>query len=223
LSQVSDRQRFGVAELQGNRIVRLVEKPEVPPSDLALVGVYLFDASIFKAVHEIQPSGRNELEITDAIQYLVDHGYTVDPHVIDGWWKDTGKPEDVLEANRMMLEYIEHRVAGQVDSTSNISGRVVIEEGAVVVGSIIRGPVVIASDAQIINSYIGPFSSISKSVVIKNSEIENSIILEGAHIVDISTRIDSSLVGKNARLSSVASKPRALSFVVGDNSRIQLS
>ncbi|QQE79201.1 glucose-1-phosphate thymidylyltransferase [Alicyclobacillus sp. SO9] len=222
LSRVPDPQRFGVAELDGDRILRLVEKPKVPQSDLALVGVYLFDSSIFHAVNQIKPSWRNELEITDAIQYLIEHDYQVDSHIIDGWWKDTGKPEDVLEANRMMLEYVEGSIHGTVDESSSISGRVVVEESAQISRSVIRGPVIIASGAKIQNAYIGPFTSVSREVTIENSEVENSIILEGTQIVDISTRIDSSLIGKNVRLNRGKQKPKALNFVLGDNSSVEI-
>lgn len=222
LSRVPDPQRFGVAELDGERIIRLVEKPKVPPSDLALVGVYLFDSSIFKAVHEIHPSWRNELEITDAIQYLVDHNYLVDAHVIDGWWKDTGKPEDVLEANRMMLETIASTIKGSVDELSFVSGRVSIGEGVQVTNSVIRGPAIIADGAKIENAYIGPFTSISQNAIVRSSEIENSIVLEGTEILDIPARIDNSLIGKNVRLQRGSEKPRALNFVLGDNSRVDV-
>jgi glucose-1-phosphate thymidylyltransferase len=222
LSRVPDPQRFGVAELDGDRIVRLVEKPQVPPSDLALVGVYLFDSSIFKAVSEIRPSWRNELEITDAIQYLVDNNYKVASHIIDGWWKDTGKPEDVLEANRMMLESVSLSIDGTVDEASTVSGRVSIDEGAQVINSVIRGPVMIASGSRVENAYIGPFTSISRNVTIENSEIENSIVLEGTEIVDIQARIDNSLIGKNVRIHRRQVKPKALNFVLGDNSRVDV-
>lgn len=222
LSKVDDPQRFGVAELNGDRVVHLVEKPKVPPSDLALVGVYLFDNSIFKAVNEIKPSWRNELEITDAIQYLIDQNYKVDSHVIDGWWKDTGKPEDVLEANRMMLEYIDESSKANAIEGSDITGRVNIAEGATVINSTIRGPVIIGKGAKIENAYIGPFTAISEAVVVKNSEIENSIVLEGTEIMDIHTRIDNSLIGKNAKLFHRTTKPKALNFVIGDNSRVDL-
>lgn len=222
LSRVPDPQRFGVAELVDGHVVRLIEKPEVPVSDLALVGVYLFDGKIMEAVKAIQPSARHELEITDAIQYLVDHGSVVESHIIDGWWKDTGKPEDVLEANRMMLEYIDTSIQGEVDAPSEIFGRAVICAGARIVNSTIRGPVMIAAGAQIVNAYVGPFTSISKGVQIYNSEVENSIILEDTRIEDIPTRIDSSLIGKNVRIVHVEKRPRALHFVLGDNSQAQL-
>ncbi len=222
LSRVPDPQRFGVAELQDGRVVNLVEKPKEPKSDLALVGVYLFDRHIFKAVNEIQPSWRNELEITDAIQYLVDHGYRVDAHVIDGWWKDTGKPEDVIEANRMMLEYIGSRVDGVVDESSAIIGRAIIEAGAEITNSTIRGPVIIGKGAKISNTYVGPFTSISEGVRIIGSEIENSIVLQDTQIEDIPTRIDNSLIGKNVQIHRIADRPRALTFVLGDNSRAEV-
>lgn len=222
LSKVPDPQRFGVAEMEDGQIKRLIEKPEVPPSDLALVGVYLFDKCIFRAVHDIQPSARGELEITDAIQYLIDHGCRVEAHVIDGWWKDTGKPEDMLEANRMMVEGIVSSVQGDVDGTSQIFGRAVIAAGAVIENSTVRGPVVIAKGAHIKDSYIGPFTSISQGVKITGSEVENSIILQDTVIDRIPTRIDSSLIGKNVHISQVAEHPKALTFVLGDNCRAEV-
>lgn len=222
LSRVPDPQRFGVAEIEDGQIKRLIEKPKVPPSDLALVGVYLFDRYIFKAVNEIAPSARGELEITDAIQYLIDHGYRVAAHIIDGWWKDTGKPEDMLEANRMMVEGIAASVHGEVDSASQILGRAVIEVGAVIENSTVRGPVVIGRGAHIKDSYIGPFTSISEGVRITGSEVENSIILQDTVIDRIPTRIDSSLIGKNVHIGQVQARPKALTFVLGDNSRAEV-
>ncbi len=219
LSRVPDPQRFGVAELENGRVVRLIEKPDVPPSDLALVGVYLFDKNIFTAVNAIKPSRRNELEITDAIQYLVDHEFVVDSHVIEGWWKDTGKPEDVLEANRMMLEYIDSDVRGTVDEESQIFGRAVVAPDAEIINSIIRGPVMIGQGARIVDSYIGPFTAISERVQVLGSEVENSIVLQDTIIDQIPTRIDSSLIGKNVRIARIADRPKALNFVLGDNSR----
>ncbi len=222
LSHVDEPQRFGVVELDGERVVKLIEKPKIPPSDLALVGVYLFDSNIFKAVNKIEPSWRNELEITDAIQYLVDYGYNVESHIIDGWWKDTGKPEDVLEANRMMLEAIDTDIKGFVDEDSKVIGRAVIENEVQIINSIIRGPVVIANGTKIVNSYVGPFTSLSNGVCITASEIENSIVLQDTHISNIATRIDNSLLGKNVRLNRIAERPRALNFVLGDNSTAEV-
>lgn len=218
LSHVPEPERFGVAEIEDGVVVRLVEKPKVPPSDLALVGVYLFDRHIFRAVNEIRPSWRNELEITDAIQHLIDHGFNVESHIIDGWWKDTGKPEDVLEANRMMLEFIQPEVLGSVDHDSRISGRVKIEAGAEVVNSIIRGPAIVGPGARIVNAYIGPFTSISAGVRITDSEIENSIVLQDTIVHGIPSRIDNSLIGKNVRIARIAERPKALNFILGDNS-----
>ncbi|KUO94905.1 glucose-1-phosphate thymidylyltransferase [Ferroacidibacillus organovorans] len=222
LSRVPNPQRFGVAEIQGGQVTRLIEKPKVPPSDLALVGVYLFDRSIFRAVNEIAPSARGELEITDAIQHLIDHGYRVEAHIIDGWWKDTGKPEDMLEANRMMVENIMPSCDGTVDQHSQVIGRACIASGAVIENSVIRGPVVIGANAVIRNSYIGPFTSISEGVRIEGSELENSIILQDTVIEHIPTRIDSSLIGKNVHISKVIERPKALTFVLGDNSRAEV-
>ncbi|MDA8233299.1 MAG: glucose-1-phosphate thymidylyltransferase [Clostridia bacterium] len=222
LSEVEEPQRFGVAELRDGKIIRLVEKPKIPPSNLALVGVYLFNKNIFKAVNNIKPSWRNELEITDAIQWLVDNGYTVEPHLVIGWWKDTGKPEDMLEANRLILETVETEIKGHVSEDSQIIGRAVVEEGARVINSTIRGPVVIGKGAVITNSYIGPFTSISEGVIITNSEIEFSIVLEDSRIEDIPARVDRSLIGKNVTVRKGDTRPKANSFVLGDNSIISI-
>lgn len=222
LSRVPDPQRFGVAELRDGKVIRLVEKPKVPPSDLALVGVYLFDHHVFQAVREIKPSWRNELEITDAIQWLVEHGYRVDPYTVEGWWKDTGKPEDVLDANRLILETIEPLIAGEVSGDSQIIGRVIIEPGARVVNSVIRGPAVIGSQALIQDSYVGPFTAVSPQVTIQNAEIENSIVLDGSSIIRIPHRIDGSLIGRNAVVTHTGVKPKAVNMVLGDNSRVSI-
>ncbi|MCL4425873.1 MAG: glucose-1-phosphate thymidylyltransferase [Firmicutes bacterium] len=219
LSRVDEPQRFGVAELRDGRIVRLVEKPKVPPSDLALVGVYLFDQHIFEAVEAIRPSWRNELEITDAIQYLVEQGHTVEPHMVRGWWKDTGKPEDVLEANRLLLEAVEARIEGQVDGSSNLTGRVVVEKGARVMNSYIRGPAIIGEGSLVMNAYVGPFTSVGPNVTIANSEVEHSVILADSTISDVPERIDESLIGRNVTITRSQAKPRALKMVLGDNSR----
>ena len=220
LAHVPNPSQFGVAELEGGRIVKLVEKPRHPKSDLALVGVYMFDPNIFPAVKAISPSWRGELEITDAIQHLVDQGLIVEPHVVDGWWKDMGKVEDLLEANRLVLETFEQRIEGSVDAESRIEGKVVIEKGAQVVASVIRGPAIIGMNAQISHSYVGPFSSIHNNVKITDSEIEHSIVLENAAIESINDRIESSLIGRNARISKLSLKPRAWRFNIGDNSEI---
>lgn len=222
LTPVPNPQMFGVAELRDNRVVRLVEKPKDPASNLALVGVYMFDAQIFEAVKAIRPSWRNELEITDAIQYLVEGGYTVQPHLVSGWWKDTGKIEDILEANRLILESIEGAVEGDVDAVSKVSGAVVIEPGAVVRTSTIRGPAIIGAGTEIADSYIGPFTSIQKRCRIIGTEIEHSIVLEGSEILDIGSRIDESLIGRDVRIHKCPPKPLAYRFMVGDKSEIGL-
>jgi len=220
LARVNEPQRFGVAELENGRVTRLVEKPEVPASDLALVGVYMFDPNIMEAVRAIKPSSRNELEITDAIQWLIDKGLTVDPHVIDGWWKDTGRLEDMLEANRIMLETIEERVAGHVDGESRVLGKVVVEEGAEIINSTVRGPAIIGERARIVDSFIGPFTSIYFDVSIIASEIEHSIVLEKSTIRDMPGRIEDSLIGQNVEVGRSPLKPAAFRFMLGDNSRV---
>ena len=220
LARVPDPQMFGVAELSGDRVVRLIEKPKEPKSDLALVGVYMFGPAVHDAVRRIKPSFRNELEITDAIQTLINDGLTVTPHIVDGWWKDTGKPEDMLEANRLILETFERKIDGTVDAESRVEGKVVIEEGAVVERSVVRGPVIIGARARITHAYIGPFTSIMNDVVIRDSEIEHSIVLEGSVITDLTTRIEDSLIGKNSKIYRLPVKPTAYRFIVGDNSEV---
>jgi glucose-1-phosphate thymidylyltransferase len=222
LTPVPNPQMFGVAELRDGRVVRLVEKPKSPASNLALVGVYLFDKHIFEAVGAIRPSWRGELEITDAIQYLVEKGYEVVPHLVSGWWKDTGKIEDILEANRLILESIEGKNEGTVDELSRINGQVVIERGVSVKNSIIRGPAIIGAETAVENSYIGPFTSIQSRCRIIGTEIEHSIVLEGSEIVDIGSRIDESLIGREVRIYKSPPKPVVYKFMVGDKSEIGL-
>jgi glucose-1-phosphate thymidylyltransferase len=221
LAKVPNPQDFGVAILSEGRVVRLVEKPAVPPSELALVGVYMFDDHVFDAARGIRPSGRGELEITDAIQYLIDHGLTVHPHVIQGWWKDTGKLEDLLEANRIVLDTLEPRVEGVVED-SELTGRVVIEAEARIVRSVVRGPAIIGRGAVIENAYVGPFTAIGDGVTIRGSEIEHSIILEGSSVTDVGARIESSLLGRGARVYRVATKPHAYNLMLGDRSQVGL-
>ena len=220
LSRVPEPQRFGVVELKEGRVVRLVEKPKIPPSDLALVGVYLFQAKILEACASIKPSGRGELEITDAIQWLVDEGLRVEPSIVEGWWKDTGKPDDVLAANHLILDVMDGRIDGQVCPESEVSGRVVVESGARIIRSTVRGPVVIGSGAHIEDAYVGPYTAIAREVTVRGSEIENSILLDGSAIVDVKSRIDSSLLGRNARIEASSGKPQVTKLVLGDNSQI---
>jgi len=220
LTRVPDPQMFGVAELANGRVIRLVEKPKEPKSDLALVGVYMFSAAVFDSVKRIRPSFRNELEITDAIQDLIDRGLEVRPHLVDGWWKDTGKLEDMLEANRLILDTIVRSVEGTVDGESRVEGKVVIEPGAIVERSVIRGPVVIGAEAKIIHAYVGPFTSIGRCAEIRDAEIEHSIVLEGSVISDIANRVEDSLIGRNVKIHRMPVKPSAYRFMLGDNSEV---
>jgi glucose-1-phosphate thymidylyltransferase len=220
LAHVPDPQMFGVAQLQDGRVVRLVEKPKEPIGDLALVGVYMFGPEVFESVNRITPSFRNELEITDAIQDLIDRGLTVRPHIVDGWWKDTGKLEDMLEANRLILETFERRIDGSVDAESRIEGKVVIEAGAVVERSVIRGPAIIGRGARVVHGYIGPYTAIMNDVEIQDTEIEHSIVLEGSSLRDLANRVSDSLIGKNVRIYRVPVKPSAYRFMLGDNSEV---
>jgi glucose-1-phosphate thymidylyltransferase len=220
LTRVDHPEQFGVAVLENGRVVRLIEKPREPPSNLALVGIYMFDHHVFEAVNAIQPSWRGELEITDAIQYLIDHGYSVYPYIHEGWWIDTGKMEDMLEANRLVLQELEPRCEGYVDSTSQISGRVVIEKGAEIINSVIRGPAIIGEQTRIVNSYIGPFTSIYHHCEVVDSEIEHCIILEHCRILEIDQRIESSLIGRHVEISRSPLKPRAYKLMLGDYSKV---
>jgi glucose-1-phosphate thymidylyltransferase len=220
LARVPDPQMFGVAELQDGHVVRLVEKPKEPKSDLALVGVYMFGPEIFTSVGRIRPSFRNELEITDAIQDLIDRGLVVRPHIVDGWWKDTGKLEDMLEANRLILDTFDRRIEGTVDAASRVEGKVVVEMGASIERSVVRGPAIIGARSRILHSYVGPFTSIMNDVEIRDTEIEHSIVLEGSVIGDLANRIEDSLIGKNVRIYRLPVKPSAYRFMLGDNSEV---
>jgi len=221
LQRVPDPGSYGVAELEDGRVVRLTEKPKHPKSNLALVGVYMFDDTIFEAVRSIRPSARDELEITDAIQWLIDHGYLVRPHVIEGWWKDTGRLEDMLEANRIILDTLTPRTEGQVEQ-SEILGKVVVEAGARITQSTVRGPAIIGRGAVIENAYVGPFTSIGDGVTVRGSEVEHSILLEGSSVCDVGGRIESSLIGRNVSIYRTTSKPRSFNFMLGDRSEVGL-
>jgi len=220
LAEVPNPQQFGVAELKDGKVVRLIEKPKIPPSNYALVGVYMFDDTIFEAVKQLKPSWRNEYEITDAIQYLIDKGFTVEPHIVSGYWKDTGKLEDILEANRIILEDINKNIQGTVDSKSTLSGKIIIGTTTKIIGTTIRGPVIIGENAFIKNSFIGPFTSIGNSVQIVNSEIENSIIMSNSKILGLRRRVEGSLIGKDVEIKRENKPPKAYRFMVGDNSQI---
>jgi glucose-1-phosphate thymidylyltransferase len=201
--------------------VHLVEKPADPPSDLALVGVYLFDPTIHVAVASIAPSARGELEITDAIQWLIDHGHQVRCELLTGWWIDTGKLTPLLEANRLLLERIEPQIDGKVDEQSVLDGRVVVAAGAEIVNSTVRGPVAIGSGTRIVDSFIGPFSAIGDDCEVVNSEVEHSVVMAGSRILDIA-RLEDSLIGREAVVSRTRIRPRALRLMVGDHCQIDV-
>jgi glucose-1-phosphate thymidylyltransferase len=223
LARVPNPSQFGVAELDGDqRVIRLEEKPKQPKSDYALVGVYMFDRTIFQAARDIKPSGRGELEITDAIQTLIDRRRDVRSHIITGWWKDTGKLEDILEANRMLLADVVRKIDGEVDAASRVEGQVVVGPGTKVVRSVLRGPLVIGEDCMIVDAFVGPFTSISDGVTVRGSEIEHSIILKSSSILDLESRIESSLIGKDVRITRASGRPRASRFMVGDSSEIEV-
>jgi len=219
LKQVPNPQQFGVAELDSQgQILRLVEKPREPKSDLALVGIYMFDKSIWDAVEAIKPSGRGEYEITDAIQWLVEHGRRVFPYIHNGWWIDTGKKDDMLEANRLILDEMPALIEGNVDGTSQLSGKVIIEKGAEIINSTIRGPAIIGEHTRIVNSYVGPFTSIYHHCTIESSEIEHSIVLENCTIRDMPARLEDSLIGRSVEVTRSQLKPKAYRLVLGDHS-----
>ncbi len=222
LAKVPRPQEFGVAVLEGDRVVKLIEKPKEPPSDLALVGVYMFDHTVFEAVNAIQPSARGELEITDAIQYLIDHNYRVASKIITGWWKDTGKLEDMLEANRVVLDTIEAEILGEVDAESQIAGRVKLGTGSRVVRSTVRGPAVIGEGCLIEDSYVGPYTSLNNGAAVVHSEIEHSIVLEDSRIVSIGSRMEDSLIGRNVTIRKDSCKPSAYRMMLGDNSEVSV-
>lgn len=222
LTEVTNPQEFGVAVIdEKGAVKKLIEKPKEPPSNLALVGIYLFDKEIFKAIENIKPSWRNELEITDAIQWLLDNNYRVESQTVQGWWKDTGKPEDIIDANLLILEDIESENKGKIVD-SNINGRVRIEKGALVEKSIIRGPAIIGENAKIIRAYIGPFSSIGNNVTIENSEVECSVIMDGATVRNLEKRIDRSILGKNVVINQIDESPRTHKFILGDQSYVEI-
>ncbi len=220
LKRVAEPQHYGVAVIQDGRIVRLIEKPKEPPSDLALVGIYMFDQNVFEAVNAIKPSWRNELEITDAIQYLVEKQYRVYPYVHEGWWIDTGKQIDILAANSLVLEELDPQIQGHVDSLSVIEGKVVIEQGAEIINSRIRGPAIIGEHTRIVNSFIGPYTSIYHHCEISDSEVEHSIILEYCQIIDLPKRVEDSLIGRHVRITRSPFKPKAHKFTLGDHSQV---
>ncbi len=221
LTPVPDPEHYGVAELDDGRVARLVEKPKEPKTDLALVGVYMFTSAIFDAARSIEPSWRDELEITDAIQTLVDRGLRVDPHIVHGWWKDTGQVQDMLEANRLILDDVAERMDGELID-SRIEGRVVIEEDVRLERATVRGPAIIGRGSRLTDAYIGPYTAIGENVTIEKAELEHSIVLSGSTIRDLEYRIEASLIGKNVRIGRGPALPKAYRFVVGDNADVQI-
>lgn len=222
LKQVPDPERFGVAELDDQRrAVRLVEKPTNPPSDYALVGVYLFTNKILSAAKRIEPSARGELEITDAIQKLIDDGEEVRSSFVTGWWLDTGKKDELLDANRIVLGGVQRSVEGEVDEASSVAGQVIVEPGAVLENSVVRGPAIIGAGTRLVDAYIGPFTSIAPNCVIERTEIEHSVILERCRVQD-AERIESSLLGRDVTVTRTNHKPAAHKFMLGDDSQVEL-
>jgi glucose-1-phosphate thymidylyltransferase len=222
LCKVPDPQRFGVAEVGPNgEVVRLVEKPVDPPSDLALVGVYLFSPLVHDAVASIEPSARGELEITDAIQWLVDQGHAVGHEVLVGWWLDTGKKDPLLESNARVLETLEPRIDGELKGSSRVEGRVVIEAGAVLIDSHVRGPVIIGAGARVTSSYVGPFTAIGDGCELLDSEVEHSVVMPGSRIVGVPRLIDS-LIGRGCVVTRTGLRPAATRLLLGDDSSVDL-
>jgi glucose-1-phosphate thymidylyltransferase len=219
LTAVPDPESYGVAELDGDRVVALAEKPAQPRSNLALVGVYMFTAAIHDAARAITPSPRGELEITDAIQHMLDAGLRVESHVVRGWWKDTGRLDDMLEANRLILDTIEPRCDGELIE-AQLDGRVIVEDGARIERSTVRGPAIIGAGAQLVDAYIGPYTAVGDRCTIERAEVEHSILLADCSVRDLDLRIESSLLGRNVRVSRDSGQPRAYRLMVGDNSEI---
>ena len=222
LSKVPDPNRFGVADVQDGKIIGIEEKPDNPKSELAVTGIYVYDNHIFEAVNNIKPSARGELEISDAHQYLLDKGYSLTYSEITGWWKDTGKPSDLLEANRLVLDNIKDERKGEIDAHSTVSGRVIIGKGSQVMNSNIRGPIIIGENVTIDGAYVGPYTAIGDGCTIISSEIEYSILMNDCSINNISRRIEASLLGSDVELLRSKSKPVTHRFIIGDQSRIEI-
>jgi len=222
LTPVPNPSSFGVAEMEGGVVTRLEEKPAQPRSNLALVGVYLFDRRIHDSIAVLKPSARGEYEITDAIQGLIDAGLEVRSHIVEGWWKDTGTVEAMLDANRLILEDIEPHNAGTVDSASRIEGRVWIGKGSQVVASVVRGPAIIGENCKIEGAFVGPFTAIDSGSILRRSEVEYSIVLGDTVIEDIPHRIQGSLIGRGARVTRASAKPAGFRLVLGDSSAVEL-
>jgi glucose-1-phosphate thymidylyltransferase len=222
LCPVERPQDFGVAELDGPRLLRVLEKPRKPPSNLAVIGIYFFDSNVFDAIRRIKPSARGELEITDTIQRLIDDGLDVRAEEIAGRWIDTGKHDDLLEANHLILEDLQPSLLGRHDESSRIHGRVVLEEGSEVVNSHIQGPAIIGERTRVANSYVGPFTSIYHDCLIADTEISGSVVLENTRIENVGQRIEHSLIGRNVELRGHEHRPRGYTLILGDFSKLYM-
>jgi glucose-1-phosphate thymidylyltransferase len=226
LIEVSDPTRFGIAEIIDGKIARVVEKPKNPPSNLAISGAYLFKSSIFEAISKIKPSWRNELEITDAIQQVIDSGYEVHPYTLNGWWIDAGKPDSIIQANQLVLGELPYSAPpedkGRIIGNCDISSRVILGSGSQIIDSVVRGPVIIGNNVTVRNSYIGPYTSLGNNVLIENSEVEASIVMKDCSIRNIPGRIDSSLLADNSQVMSAGHVPAAHKFILAENSYVQL-
>ncbi len=222
LCPVDRPQDFGVAELDGDRLLRVLEKPKKPPSNLAVIGIYFFDAHVFDAISRIKPSARGELEITDTIQRIIDDRLDVRAEVIGGRWIDTGKHDDLLEANHLILEDLESSLMGTHDDASKIHGRVVLQEGSEVVNSHIQGPAIIGERTRVVNSYVGPFTSIYYDCLIADTEISGSVVLERTRIENVGARIEHSLIGRNVELRGHEHRPRGYTLILGDFSKLYM-
>jgi glucose-1-phosphate thymidylyltransferase len=223
LAKVKDPERFGVPEIQNGRIISVEEKPKTPKSNYAVAGIYLYDSHIFEAVKAIRPSARGELEISDAHQYMIEQGYRVGYTEITGWWKDTGKPSDLLEANRLVLDHISTEIHGDVDAQSVVAGKVMIGKGSKIQNSVVRGPVMIGENCLIEDSFIGPFSSIGDHTIVRRSEVEYSIILRECKIFDVGIRLEGSILGNDVEIVEASGKPRVHRFMIGDQSRVEVA
>ncbi|MCC6616941.1 MAG: glucose-1-phosphate thymidylyltransferase [Anaerolineae bacterium] len=226
LGEVPDPTRFGVAEIKEGKIVRLVEKPKDPPSNYGVAGVYLFRSSIFEAIANIRPSWRNELEITDAIQYLVTNGKNVNPYVLSGWWIDAGKPDSIIQANQLVMGEMPYTPPpddkAMIQGKCDISHRVQLGEGCQIIDSVVRGPVIIGANVTIRNSFIGPYTAIGDNAIIESSEIDASIVMKNCTVRNIAGRIDSSLLADNSQLTSATHVPVSHRFILAENSFVQL-
>ncbi len=223
LRRVPHPEQLGVAIVNQGKLHRLVEKPREFVSDLALLGIYMFGPHIFEAVHAIQPSERGELEITDALQWLLDHGHDVGHTIVEAPWIDTGKTGDMLEANRLILEQIGHRVDGVVDHASVVQGQVIVERDAQIINSVLRGPLVIGHNTIIRDSYVGPFTAIGRDCLVDGCEIEYSIVMEHSALRHVGQRIEESMIGRNVEVDLANERPKAHRLVLGDHSRLRLA